>query len=144
MQNQKTDFSLPALRQLIAVTLLFMMTGTVMELYLLDHYEDVQQLIPILCIGAALLLLLILHFRRTLMLRKLFKWILAITAVSGVYGIYLHLNANFEFEQEMKPTAASWDLFLESFSGALPALAPGSMIVLALIGYSYLKILKHQ
>ncbi|NNE33174.1 MAG: hypothetical protein HKN40_12480 [Winogradskyella sp.] len=67
-----------------------------------------------------------------------FKSILVITALSGFYGVYLHLVANFEFEKEIKPTASNWDLFLESLSGALPTLAPFSMVVLALIGYSYL------
>ncbi|MDX1314396.1 MAG: hypothetical protein R3356_02740, partial [Eudoraea sp.] len=45
---------------------------------------------------------------------------------------------------EMTPSAKGWDLFVESLSGALPALAPGSMIVLALIGYSYLILLKQK
>tara|TARA_B100000767_G_scaffold269985_1_gene292810 strand:+ start:1707 stop:1856 length:150 start_codon:yes stop_codon:yes gene_type:complete len=44
----------------------------------------------------------------------------------------------------MKPTANFWELFSESLSGALPTLAPMSMIVLALIGYSYLILIKQQ
>ena len=67
-----------------------------------------------------------------------------LTALSGVYGTFLHLRANFEFEQEMKPTETGLNLFLESLSGALPALAPGSLIALALIGYSYLILLKQK
>ena len=51
---------------------------------------------------------------------------------------------SFTFEQDMKPTANFWELFLESLSGALPTLAPMSMIVLALIGYSYLILIKQQ
>ncbi|MEO1715042.1 MAG: hypothetical protein AAFU60_17060, partial [Bacteroidota bacterium] len=67
---------------------------------------------------------------------------LLLTALSGVYGAYLHLQANYEFEQEMRPSAENWDLLVESLSGALPALAPASMIVLALIGYSYSMLIK--
>lgn len=115
-----------------------------MELYLLGHYEDIQQLIPILCIGVSLILVVVLFFRRTDLTIGLFKIVLAISALSGVYGAFLHLRANFEFEQEMKPTAGNWDLILDSLSGALPALAPGSMIALALIGYIYLLILIKQ
>ncbi|NAS30971.1 hypothetical protein GTQ40_08330 [Flavobacteriaceae bacterium R38] len=73
-----------------------------------------------------------------------FKLVLIVTALSGFYGVFLHLRANYEFEQEMKPTANGWDLFLESLSGALPTLAPGSMVVLALLGYSYLIFLKQK
>ena len=126
------------------VALLFMMIGTAMELYLLDHYEDTLQLIPILCIGASLITLIILFFRRTKWTLGTYKLLLGLTALSGVYGAFLHLKANYEFELEMKPTVQGWDLFMESLSGALPALAPGSMIVLALIGYSYLILLKQQ
>ena len=134
----------PDLRHVVTVALLIMMVGTALELYLLEHYEDVQQLIPLLCIGACLLIILILLFRRTRPLMELFKVVLGLSAISGLYGTFLHLQANFEFEQEMKPTTGGWELFVESLSGALPTLAPGSMIVFALLGYSYLLLLKKQ
>lgn len=133
-----------SVRQIIVVALLFMMTGTALELYLLDHYEDVQQLIPLLCIGAALLTMLVLLLRKSNFATQLFKGILGIAALSGLYGTFLHLQANYEFEQEMRPTAGNWDLLVESLSGALPALAPLSMVVLALLGYSYLKLLNEK
>lgn len=115
-----------------------------MELYLLEHYEDRLQLIPILCIALLLVLMVILLFRKSAIVQGVFKFVLLLTAGSGVYGIFLHLSANYEFEQEMRPSVKGWDLFVESLSGALPTLAPGSMIVLALIGYSYLTLLKQQ
>ena len=132
------------LKQVIIATLLFMMIGTVLELYLLHHYEGTLQLIPLLCIGISTLMVFMLFFQRTDFLVGLFKLVLGITALSGIYGTFLHLRANYEFEQEMKPTAHGWDLFLESLSGALPTLAPGSMIVLALLGYSYVLLLKQK
>ena len=131
-------------KQLIIAALLFMMVGTALELYLLGHYEDTLQLIPIICIGASIITLILLFFRRTKWTIGLYKLVLGLSALSGFYGTYLHLQANYEFEVEMKPTVKGWELFVESLSGALPALAPGSMIVLALIGYSYLILLKKQ
>jgi hypothetical protein len=121
-----------------------MTAGTVLELYLLSHYETLFQLIPILCIGLVSVNVIILVFHRTRVIQTLFKFILVITALSGFYGTYLHLVANYEFELEMKPTANNWDLFLESLSGAYPALAPFSMTVLALIGYSYLILINQK
>ena len=131
-------------KRVIVAAFLFMMIGTALELYLLDHYEDIKQLIPLLCIGTAVLVLCILFFRQTKPLTRIFKLVLAITALSGIYGTCLHVLANYEFEQEMKPTTGGWDLFLESLSGALPALAPASMIGFALLGYSYLIIIQQQ
>ncbi|WP_445383646.1 hypothetical protein [Robiginitalea sp. IMCC43444] len=132
------------LKGIITAAFLFMAIGILMELYLLGHHEDTQQLIPILCIAASLLLAWVLFFQPTRLLQRLFKVVLGLTALSGVYGTYLHLLANYEFEQEMAPGAERWELFMESLSGALPALAPASMIVLALIGYSYLILLKQK
>lgn len=128
----------------ITSALLFILFGTSMELYLLGHYEGFYQLIPFVCIGVALLLFVILFFNRTVLVRRLFKTVIVLTALSGVYGMGLHLHANYEFEKELKPHADRWYLLAESLSGALPILAPGSMIVLALIGYSYLILLKQK
>ncbi len=133
-----------SLKKVILFTLIIMMLGTVLELYLINHYETALQLIPILCIGSLMLILIILFFIRTKLIRVIFKVILVISALSGFYGVYLHLVANYEFEIEMTPTANNWDLFSESLSGALPALAPFSMIILALIGYSYLKLINQK
>lgn len=133
-----------SLHKVILSAFILMMMGTILELYLLNHYESVLQLIPILCIGLIILIVIILVFQRTRMIKNVFKLLLVITALSGIYGVFLHLRANYEFELEMKPTANNWDLFFESLSGALPALAPFSMVVLALIGYSYLILINQK
>ena len=138
MQNRKVKTDYFSLKKVLLSAFIFMMIGTLLELYLLDHYESLLQFIPILCIGLALVMMLILFFLQTKLTKILFKLILGITALSGAYGAFLHLSANYEFEQEMTPTLNGWNLFTESLSGALPALAPFSMVVLALIGYSYL------
>lgn len=144
MENLPIDQRLSRTRKLVLIALLFIMIGTVLELYLLDHYEGTQQLIPIICIGATLLLTMVFAFRQIELIAKLFQLTLLLTALSGVYGMYLHLMANYEFELEMTPSASGWSLFVESLSGALPALAPGSMLILALIGYVYITLLKQQ
>ena len=144
MSTRKDKPSTSLLQIALLSALLFMLFGTALELYLLNHFEDTFQLVPLICIGASALVLCLLFFQRSNFLKGLFKWILGITALSGFYGTYLHLNANYEFELEMKPTLNGWELIVESLSGALPALAPCSMIVLALIGYSYLLLLKHK
>ena len=123
------------------LALVFMLFGTALELYLLHHYVSAQQAIPLICICALLILMTLSFFSWAHGFFRFFKPALVLTALSGLYGTFLHLKANFEFELEMTPTANNWDLFLESISGALPALAPCSMIVLALLGYSYTLLL---
>ena len=142
MQTNTTD-RFP-LRRVLLTALLFMLFGTALELYLLEHFEGTLQIIPFLCLGTSGTLVVVLLFHRNKGIIRLFKLVLSLTALSGLYGTFLHLRANYEFEQEMKPTAKSWDLFVESLSGALPTLAPASMIVLALIGYSFVKLIKQE
>lgn len=132
------------IKSAITVALLFMLLGTATELYLLEHFEDTLQLIPLLCIGVSLVLLSLLYFWRKPVLATVFTVVLLFTGLSGLYGTFLHLRANYEFELEMTPGAGGWDLFVESLSGALPALAPLSMVVLALIGYSFLLLIKQE
>ena len=144
MQSKKVNSKTYRLKQVLVLALLFMMIGTLLELYLLDHYEDTWQLIPVICIGVALINFCVLFYRRSQAAIHLFKLVLVLTTFSGVYGVVLHLQSNFEFEQDMKPTASFWQLILESLSGALPTLAPMSLVVLACIGYSYLILTQHQ
>lgn len=132
------------LKQITLLSLLFLVSGILIELYLLGHYEDRSQLIPVLITGASLILVIVVSFRKTVFTLGLFKAALILAGLSGVYGTYLHLQANFEFEQDMTPTAGTLELLTKSLSGALPALAPGSMIVLAMIGYLYILILQNQ
>ena len=144
MENLPINQTLSRVKKIVLTALLFIALGTVLELYLLDHYEDTQQLIPIICIGAMLLMMLVTAFSLSDVISKLFRFTLLLTAFSGIYGTYLHLMVNYEFELEMTPSASAWTLFKESLSGALPALAPGSMVILALIGYLYITLLKQQ
>ena len=144
MQSKKVTSEKVRVKQVIVLALLFMMMGTLLELYLLEHYEDTFQLIPVLCIAFSLTNLIILLFKKSKKIINLFKLMLVLTSLSGVYGVFLHLQSNFEFEQDMKPTATNWELFSESLSGALPTLAPMSLVVLACIGYSYLILIQQQ
>ena len=144
MQKIKVNSERYSLKKVIVLAFLFMTIGTLLELYLLNHYENILQLIPVFCIAIALINSIFIYFRRSKVTFNIFKMVLFLTSLSGIYGVFLHLQANYEFEQEMSPTADFWELFLESISGAFPVLAPLSMVVLALIGYSYLILINQK
>ena len=145
MENFSISSSgLHSMKKLVIVAILFMALGTGLELYLLGHYEDAMQLIPLVSILLVLLTFTILLFRRSKVLMFVYQLLLVVSALSGLVGTFLHLKANVEFESEMKPTADSWTIFVESLSGALPALAPGSMLLFALIGYLYVLLINHN
>ena len=135
----------PVSKRLIMLIIIFMALGTGIELTLLKHYEDIWQLVPLLLLSAALVVFIFTLFKPTSVIRNIFIIILSACIISGFVGAGKHLNANMEFALELNPSAKGWPLIVKSFTGAFPALAPGSMIVFGLIGYLYTTlILKKQ
>ena len=128
-----------ALRGALLAILLLGVVGTLAELYLLEHTEDVWQLLPLWLLGASLVVIALLFVVPGSSMMRLFQALTALSVVSGFVGIWLHYQGNAEFELEMYPSLAGVDLLRESLSGATPVLAPGTMMLLGLIGlvYSY-------
>jgi hypothetical protein len=133
-----------SLNYFILYTLVFFLFGSLTELYLIKHYEDTTQIIPIFCIGLSLACLIILYFRVSKFTIVLFKLSLFAISLAGLMGVVLHLKSNYEFEKEMEPTSNTLDVFIESLSGALPALAPLNLVILAMVGYSYILIINQN
>lgn len=121
-------------RTLVLAILLIGLGGTLVELLLLGHYEDNWQLIPIALIGAlalALALHALLASRRTVQVTRA---VAVLACISAVVGIYLHYQANVEWELETTPDMHGLALFREVITGALPLLAPGAMLQFGLLG----------
>ena len=57
--------------------------------------------------------------------------------VSGLIGLWQHYQGNVEFEREMYPDLGGLELVVKALHGAFPALAPGTMIQLGLLGMAY-------
>lgn len=108
--------------------------GTFAELILLEHTEEFYQLIPVvlLPVTASSALLVLLKPRRWSV--NLLRFVLILCLISSAVGIVLHYIGNTEFELERKPDLHGWALFSKSMMGATPALAPGTMAQLSLIG----------
>ena len=69
-------------KQLVLIAILLMTTGMLLELYLLDHYEDRYQLIPLLGIAIALVMTVVLNFRASKMIQNLFKLVLILISLN--------------------------------------------------------------
>jgi hypothetical protein len=125
------------IRRILLAALALGVVGTTIELLLLEHYEDWRQRIPLALLGCGLIVLLW-HAvdRRAAPLRALQLVMLAF-AIAGAVGVTLHYSGNREFELEMYPTMSGLELFRKTMMGATPALAPGTMIQIALIGLAY-------
>lgn len=124
-------------RRIIYWLLLASFIGTGAELLLLEHTEDWWQLAPLVLLGLGALALVL----RTALPRpgilRLFQALMALFVVSGVVGLFLHYRGNAEFELEMSPALAGWDLFRKALEGATPTLAPGAMTQFGVLGLLY-------
>jgi hypothetical protein len=57
--------------------------------------------------------------------------------IAGCVGLVLHYKGNVEFELEMYPSMAGGELVWKALTGATPALAPGTMVQLGLVGLAF-------
>jgi hypothetical protein len=127
-----------AARRILLAILLLGVAGISVELLLLNHIEDFYQLIPVyLCVGAALTAAVVAARPSTGTVR-LFQSVMVLLLLSGAAGMVLHFQVTMEFQLEMDPTLAGWALFRKAIvAKAPPALAPGAMTQLGLIGLAY-------
>ena len=112
--------------------------GLEVELLLLEHFDSALQWTPLVLLGVVLGAVVLVWRRPSPATVRFFQVVMALCVAAGVVGIVLHYRGNVEFELEHEPLHG-WKLFWEAIRGATPALAPGAMAQLGLLGlvYSY-------
>jgi hypothetical protein len=132
--NAAAETTLRAVRRLLLATLVAGMAGTASELLLIGHVEDSWQLVPLVLLALGTLVALAHAFTPHRFTRGALQAVMGLFLVSGGIGMVLHYRGNSEFEVEMAPSIAGFELVKESITGAFPVLAPGTMILLGLVG----------
>jgi hypothetical protein len=113
------------------------MVGVLAELLLLEHFDDVWQVTPLFLLVLGLVVL-VWHARaRSVLSTRILRAVMTLSVVSGLLGVFLHYRGNVEFELEENPSVTRWALFREAMMGATPALAPGVMVQIGLLGLLY-------
>jgi len=126
-----------SIRRLLLQVLLVGMIGTGAELLLLGHTEDAMQWVPLVALALGVLLAAAALVRETPAVIRSFAAVMVGYLVSSAVGLYLHYRGNVEFELEMYPSRSGTELVWEALTGATPALAPGSLGLLGLVGLVY-------
>lgn len=127
-----------AARRILLAILLLGTVGITVELLLLGHDEDVNQLIPLALAGATMIASVVIGLKPSAATVRFFQLLMLLLVSSGALGIYFHYQATTEFQLEMDPTLTGLALFRKAIlAKAPPALAPGAMTQLGLIGLAY-------
>jgi NAD/NADP transhydrogenase beta subunit len=127
-----------AARRILLGILVLGVIGISAELLLLSHTEHWNQWIPLVLNDITIAMCVVVAFKPTTGTIRLFQLIMLLMIISGGVGMYLHLQANMEFQREMDATLSGWALLKKSVvAKAPPALAPGAMTQLGLIGLAY-------
>jgi len=126
-----------SMRWMVLAVFVLGLLGTGGELLFLGHTAGMNQLIPIVLLVMSLLVLAWHTLERKSASLRTFQITMLLFVVAGILGTGFHYWANQEFELEGDPALSGMDLFWKVMSGAAPALAPGAMVQLGLLGLIY-------
>jgi hypothetical protein len=126
--------TLERVRSLLLGLLLMASIGTGVELLLLEHYDGFWQFTPLVLLGAGAIVTVWHVFDRGRLSTRVLQTMMILFIGTGALGLFLHYDGNVEFELEMTPALSGVNLFRKAMSGATPALAPGTMIQLGVLG----------
>lgn len=133
-----SDTTLKNLRGFLLAIFVIGLFGAGSELLLIGHTEDSRQWIPLILMLLSLLVLgwhLAARSRASL---RVFQGVTILFVISGFVGLFLHYQGNVQFELEMYPSLQGLELFRKAIKGTTPpTLAPGTMIMLGLLGLAY-------
>jgi hypothetical protein len=126
-----------SMRWMILAVFVLGVLGTGSELLFLGHIIGVNQLIPIVLLVMSILVLAWHGLERKSASLKAFQITMIGLVAAGILGTGFHYWANEKFELEGDPNLKGMALVAKVMTGAAPALAPGAMVQLGLLGLIY-------
>lgn len=107
--------------------------GTIGELSLLDHMGEPLQLVPFVLCGVTLIAVAAVYLRPQRATIWGLRVLMVGMALGGLLGIYEHFEGNRAFALEVNQQASGSELLWETLTGVSPALAPGVLVVIAVV-----------
>ena len=133
----RTTLTHTTVRQLLLALVVIGIVGLEVELALLRHAESFSQWIPHVTLFIGLLTTAAVYFQPGQRTLRVFQTMMIIFTAVGALGVYFHLHGNVEFAQERDPSLSGVRLLWKALRGASPALAPGALAQLGLLGILY-------
>ncbi len=114
----------------------FIFLGSIVELVFVEHYESVIQLVPFGLAAIGLVIVLIALYRSSGRIFQWLRYIMIFIALGSLFGVYEHLEHNYEFALEIKPNITAGKAIVEALYGASPIIAPGILCLGAVLAYA--------
>jgi hypothetical protein len=114
----------------------FIFAGSALELVFLEHYEATIQYLPFVLSGVGMVAVVATIRNTSPNSLKWLRYMMWLIGLGGVFGMYQHLEHNFDFAVEISPNISTMGAFWEALYGASPFLAPGILCLGALLGYA--------
>lgn len=121
-------------RRILLALVAFGIVGLGSELVLLEHFEEAWQWTPFITMGFGLASLGWVAFSPSPTSIRTFRVAMGLVLLAGFLGLWFHYRSNMQFEVEMDPDATGWPLIWAALRGGTPALAPGAMLQIGLLG----------
>ena len=129
--------TLAFIRRFLLASLVLGILGTAGELILLGHFDSLAQWIPLVALAVAVPVLLWHAAAPRPRTVRTVQVLMAAFLAFGVVGVGLHYDGNVEFERELHPKDTGVTFLRHTVAGATPVLAPGSMVLLGLLGIAH-------
>jgi hypothetical protein len=137
-QKVDTDRVIELLRRWILVVILLGVIGTLIELVLLEHYEEPVQYVPLVLLVAALVVLAWLPMSYGPASLRTMQILMVLYVLAGFAGFVAHFVGSAEYQLELDPDMSTMDMLEKILHAkAPPLLAPGMMLQLGLLGLAY-------
>ena len=127
---------LKRLRTFLLVLALSLFAGALVELFLVGHTTGFVQWLAFVLAGAGALASVLVLIRLTPATVRVLRVCMLVVVLGSLFGIYQHISGNVAFAREIRPDSSTSELFWRGLQGANPLLAPGILIVAALLALS--------
>jgi hypothetical protein len=124
---------LKRLRRFLLLLSLFLLAGTMFELWLVQHYQDATQWTAFGIGALGIIGVLAAMFRTAGPTIWILRVCMVIVIAGSAFGVYEHISNNIHFALEIQPNLSSGELVMKGLRGANPLLAPGTFTVAAIL-----------
>lgn len=121
------DDRLARLRWGLLILAVGFFAGTVLELVAVGHTDSLVQFIPfVLCLLGVIAAALVAISPAPIPMNAI-RGFLVVMLAGSLFGIWEHLEGNYEFAHEIRPRADTAELLREALTGGNPLMAPGML-----------------